>query len=275
MTIDVEDYYQVSAFESAVGYSKWEDFQSRVMANTYHILHALEDKGIKATFFILGWVAERYPKLIMEIDRRGHSIGCHSYSHRLVYRFSPDEFREDTLRAKNIIEAIIGKRIEGYRAPSYSITRNSLWALPILDELGFSYDSSIFPIYHDRYGIPDAPRFPYKISGTTLTEYPISTALIRGHRIPVTGGGYFRLLPYPFIRYALKRINEIEKKPFIFYLHPWELDPKQPRLKIKNFVSRFRHYINLSENSSKFARLLHDFHFQPINTAAPIFQESA
>lgn len=264
LTIDVEDYFHVSAFEHVVRQADWDKFESRVVNNCRRILTLLDAHGVKATFFVLGWVAEHYPDLVREIEQGGHEIACHSFYHRLVYDLTPDEFREDTLRAKNILEQITGKPVFGYRAPSYSITGKSLWAFDILEELGFTYDSSVFPIYHDRYGIPDAPRFPYMVPGHNLKEYPISTSMAYGLKVPVSGGGYFRLFPYNFIRWALRKVNREENQPFIFYLHPWEIDPEQPRVKTGSLVSKFRHYVNLSKTQKRFHNLLTDFSFCPI-----------
>lgn len=264
LTIDVEDYYQVSAFESVVQPEEWSGQESRVEGNTDKILQLLATQGIKATFFIVGWVAERYPQLVRDIVAGGHEIGCHSYLHRRVYTLSKEEFREDTRKAKAILEEVTNQPVFGYRAPTYSITQQSLWALDILQELGFRYDSSIFPIRHDMYGIPDAPRFPYKLPNHDMMEYPISTALFFGRKVPVSGGGYFRLFPYWFIKAALKRINKSEGHPFIFYLHPWEVDPGQPRYQHASALSRFRHYNNLHQTERRFERLLKDFTFGPI-----------
>ncbi len=264
LTIDVEDYFQVSAFGDIVTRDDWETFPSRVVPNTQKILKILDVNTIKATFFILGWTAEKHPDLVREISSRGHEIGCHSYYHRLIYDLTPDEFREDTRRAKDALEHITGKKVAGYRAPSYSITKKSLWALDILEELGFDYDSSIFPIYHDNYGIPDAPRFEYELPNHDMKEYPISTSHIMGCKIPVAGGGYFRLFPYWFTKMALKRINSLDKQPFIFYLHPWEFDPEQPRMQNAKRLSKFRHYNNLHKTIDRFSMLLHDFDFCPV-----------
>ncbi len=265
LTVDVEDYFQVSAFENIVGKNKWNNYTPRVEENTKRILDIFDSYNVKATFFILGWIAEKFPTLVKEIQRRGHELGCHSYWHRKIYQLTQDEFREDTIRAKTIIEDIAGVPVKGYRAPSYSITRKSLWALDILEELGFSYDSSIFPIHHDNYGIPDAPRFEYKLPNHTMMEYPLSTSLFFGQKIPVAGGGYFRLFPYWFMRMALKRINHKEKKPFIFYLHPWEVDPEQPRMTKAKLLSRFRHYNNLEKTTDRLIKLLQGFEFGPIS----------
>lgn len=285
LTIDVEDFYQVSAFESLVEKENWKSFASRVENNTRLILEILDREQVKGTFFILGWTAEQYPQIVKEISANGHEIGCHSYLHRLVYNLTPEQFYEDTKKSKDILEQITGEEVKGYRAPSYSITSNSLWALKILYDLGFTFDSSIFPIHHDRYGIPEAPRYPFTwdLSGDTpavcsltgtddlaqqtnqLIEYPISTSIFWGRKIPVSGGGYFRLFPYWFTRMALQKINTQEGKQFIFYLHPWEFDPDQPRFKQASFLSKFRHYLNLDKTTSRFNRLLNDFSFGPMH----------
>ena len=264
LTIDVEDYYQVAAFENIVETDSWGRYESRVVTNTKRILTYLERYQVKATFFIVGWIAENYPDLIRQLHAKGHEIGCHSYLHQKIYTLSPDEFREDTRKSKCILEDIIGAKVNGYRAPSYSITKRSLWALDILEELGFTYDSSIFPIMHDNYGIPDAPRFKYQLPGHQLTEYPPSTALICGQKVPVAGGGYFRLFPYWFTKMALRKINKKEGAPFVFYLHPWEFDPDQPYFPNASALSRFRHYNNLKKTASRFEKLLSDFAFRPI-----------
>lgn len=264
LTVDVEDYYQVSAFEEIIEVEDWDSMEHRVAMNTGTILELLQQHAVKATFFIVGWVAEKYPELVRAIQREGHEIGCHSYWHRKVYDLSPEEFRKDTLAAKNVLEKIAGKEVLGYRAPSYSITRKSLWALDILKDLGFSYDSSIFPIYHDTYGIHNAPRFEYQLQGLGMTEYPISTSIFAGYKVPIGGGGYFRLFPYWFTRMALRRINKIERKPFVFYIHPWEIDPDQPRISNARRLSKFRHYNNLSGTTKRFGNLLKEFEFKPL-----------
>ena len=269
LTIDVEDYFQVSAFEDVVRFGGWDAFESRVECNTEVILEVLSQHQIKATFFIVGWIAERYPHMVTKIADSGHQIGCHSYLHKKVYDLTPDEFRDDTMRAKEILEDILGHKVAGYRAPSYSITKKSLWAFDILEELGFEYDSSIFPIYHDVYGIPDAPRFRYKLPGQNLIEYPLSTVRLLGRNIPIAGGGYFRLFPYWFSKMGLKKINNSDKQPFIFYLHPWELDPKQPRMKNIRLFSKFRHYNNLNKTLVRLKSLLTDFDFGPIPSFSP------
>jgi polysaccharide deacetylase family protein (PEP-CTERM system associated) len=264
LTVDVEDYFQVAAFEKVISTDNWEQYECRVVANTSSILELFDAGRVKATFFIVGWIAERYPDLVLEIDRQGHEIGCHSYQHQKIYNLTPEQFREDTRRAKETLEQIIGKPVKGYRAPSYSITKKSLWALDILAELGFRYDSSIFPVYHDNYGIPDAPRFAYRLEKQDMMEYPISTVQFPGMNLPIAGGGYFRLFPYWFTRMALRRINRKEKQPFIFYFHPWEVDPEQPRIQGAGAKSRFRHYLNLDKTRNRLEHLLQDFKFGPI-----------
>ena len=264
LTIDVEDYFQVSAFEKLIHPSAWDGYVSRVERNTGKILALLEEYEVKGTFFIVGWTAERYPNMVREIVDRGHEIGCHSYLHQKIYDLNPEEFREDTKKAKNILEDITGRAVTGYRAPTYSITKKSLWALDILEELGFRWDSSIFPIFHDNYGIPDSPRFEYKLPENNLKEYPISTALLLGRKIPVAGGGYFRIFPYWFKKMALRSINKLEQKPFVFYLHPWEIDPDQPRIPHAGWKSRFRHYNNLEKTEDRLTLLLQHFQFGPI-----------
>ncbi|HLC40288.1 MAG TPA: XrtA system polysaccharide deacetylase, partial [Methylomirabilota bacterium] len=229
LSFDVEDYFHAHAFSGIVRFEEWPSLEERVVTNTRRLLDLLDKCQVSATFFTLGWVAERHPSLIREIARRGHEVGCHGYAHRLVYAMTPAEFRTDTARAKAAIEDAIGAPILGYRAPTFSITRESLWALEILYREGFRYDSSIFPIVHDRYGIPNAPRFPHKIAlpdGREIVEFPLSTSSVAGQRIPVAGGGYLRLIPYRLLRAALRRINVREGGPVIIYLHPWELDPE-------------------------------------------------
>lgn len=264
LTIDVEEHFQVAAFEDVVSPKDWEIHESRVVKNTNLILDLLEKHKTKATFFIVGWTAERHPDMVREIASQGHDIGCHSYMHKKIYDLTPDEFRKDTAKAKAILEQITGKKIFGYRAPSYSITKKSLWALDILNELGFEYDSSIFPILHDNYGIPDAPRFKYQHSNLNLTEYPISTAKVLGRNVPVAGGGYFRLFPYWLTKKLLHSINQEEKQPFIFYLHPWEVDPDQPRMNEARLLSKFRHYNNLNKTRLRLDKLLSEFAFGPL-----------
>ena len=269
LTIDLEDYFQVEAFASRINYNDWDNYPCHIEKNTKKILDILDFYQVKATFFCLGWIAKRYPLLIKTIAQKGHEIASHGYAHKPIYKQSPKEFREDIKRTKNILEDIIGKPVFGYRAPTYSITQKTLWALEILAEEGYKYDSSIFPIKHDLYGIPNAPRFPFVITFQrsnvqTFFEFPLTTLRILNINIPIAGGGYFRLFPYVFIKNALKYINIKEKKPFIFYLHPWELDPNQPRINHIPWRSRFRHYVNLHKTEKKLKKLLSDFKFNTV-----------
>lgn len=262
LTVDVEDYFQVSAFANSIDQKEWDDHPLRVENNTHRLLDLFDEGKLKATFFILGWVAERKKELVLEIARRGHEVACHGYSHQLVYNQTPDVFREETVRAKNILEDIIQQQVRGYRAASYSITEKSQWALDILAESGFVYDSSIFPVRHDRYGMPDTPEHPYRLktpAGNSIIEFPLSTAKIINYRLPVAGGGYFRLYPYWLSRMGLRQINR-KQKPFIFYLHPWEIDPDQPKI-AASWFSRFRHYNNLDKCESRLRNLTADFEF--------------
>ena len=266
LSIDVEDYYHVSAFESVVRFEDWHRHESRVEKNTHRILELLDPYGVNATFFVLGWVAERYPGLVREISARGHEVASHGYSHQRIYRQSVSQFREETKRSKKALEDIIGKRVNGYRAASYSITQKSLWALDILREEGFIYDSSIFPVYHDLYGIPGSERFCHVLKGSEgrgLVEMPLSTLNLAGVNIPVAGGGYLRLFPYSFIQWAINRLNKKEGQPAVIYLHPWEFDPDQPRIKA-SFLSRFRQYLNLRTTEKKFMKLVNNFTFGTI-----------
>ena len=267
MTIDVEDYFHVSAFDGVVPRGRWEGLESRVCANTERLLEIFSDYEIEATFFVLGWVAERFPHLVRRIALSGHEVASHGYGHRLIYDQTPRAFREDIHRAKELLESAGGSLVRGYRAPSYSVTPRSLWALDILIEEGYQYDSSIFPIRHDRYGIPLSPRHPYLLrrAAGTLLEAPASTTTLGPLNLPVAGGGYFRILPYAWTRWGIGRINHHERRPAIFYLHPWEIDPDQPRLRT-GVVSRFRHYRNLGSTERRLRRLLGDFRFGPMSS---------
>ena len=266
MTIDVEDYFHVTAFEGIAPRHHWDDFESRVCRNTDRLLEIFAEARTRATFFVLGWVAERHPSLVRRIAEGGHELACHSYAHRLVYDLTERAFRDDLRRARAVIEDAAGVRVVGYRAPTYSITPRSLWALDILIEEGFRYDASIFPIHHDRYGIPISPRRPYTIRRAvgTIVEVPGSTVRVGPLNLPVGGGGYFRLLPYEWTQRGIDRLNRRERRPAVFYLHPWEIDPDQPRLPL-GAVARFRHYRNLAETEGRLRRLLADFTFGTID----------
>ena len=339
LTIDVEDYFQVHAFSRVIRYEDWGNYECRIERNVDRILAILNEatqnsnfktqnlkevnslthdlnnsltQKVHGTFFVLGWLAERYPDLIRRIKDEGHEIACHGYAHKLIYHQSKEEFREDIRRAKGILEDIIGSEVIGYRAPSYSITNKSRWAFEVLIEEGFKYDSSIFPIHHDFYGFPSAPRFPFIISlngdsnfefsmlnfeseenknsklemNNLLThslinqmsnnsslitqklkfiiEFPLSTVRFVNMNLPISGGGYFRLLPYRVIELGLMRTNRKERKPFIFYFHPWELDMNQPRIKTASPLSKFRHYVNLGRTEDRLKRLLREFAFSTV-----------
>jgi polysaccharide deacetylase family protein (PEP-CTERM system associated) len=265
-TVDVEDYFHVSAFERVAPRADWESFPQRVEANTLRLLDLLADHATRATFFVLGWVGERHPALVRRIAKAGHEIACHSYWHRLVYHLTPDEFRADTRRARDVLEDALGAPIAAYRAPSWSITRKSLWALDILAELGFRVDSSIFPIHHDRYGIPNAPVDPYPLrmpSGATLWEFPPSIARLGPINVPIAGGGYFRLYPVSWTTASLRRLERAGRRG-LFYIHPWEIDPDQPRLSA-GLLTRWRHYLNLTTTAAKLDALLRQLRFDRLD----------
>jgi len=267
LTIDVEDYFHVQAFADVISSAHWDEYPVRVERNTFRLLEILGRRNVKATFFILGWVADRCPALVRAIVDSGHEIGSHGYGHRMLTRGSQANFREDLIRAKSTIEDQTGSRVTCFRAPSYSITSKTLWALEILAEFGFEYDSSIFPIRHDYYGIPNAPRFPHYWSlqsGARLLEFPPSTVQIFGINVPIAGGGYLRLLPYKVTAWAIRRLNQKEDQPAMVYLHPWEIDPDQPRL-VASWSSRFRQYQNLQTTEKKLTRLLDDFSWAPMS----------
>ena len=264
ISVDVEDYFQAEAFSDVVPREAWDRYPSRVVANTQRLLQLLAAQNMHATFFVLGWVAERHPALVREIAAAGHELACHSYWHRLIFKLDPITFKEDTARAKHAIEQAAGQPVFGYRAPTYSITARSLWALEVLAEQGFRYDSSIFPIRHDTYGIPDAPRFPFRISTASgaLVEYPLTTfrlRLWRDHNLPVGGGGYLRILPSWYTRLGLRKARE-EDLPVIIYVHPWEIDPEQPRI-AGRLRSRLRHYTNLRNTYGRLAGMLEESEF--------------
>jgi len=265
ITIDLEDYYQVSAFANEVVVDQWDSFSSRIEKNTTRLLSILADGRTQATFFTLGWVAKTYPKLVKQIADQQHEVACHSNVHRSIFAMTTNEFRQDTLQAKQLLEDIIGAPVRGYRAPSFSITRSSLWAFEILAELGFSYDSSVFPIKHPNYGWPRAPRFPFKINTScgSITEFPMPTLELGTARAPIGGGAYLRLLPYWYTRWAIHHINNSEHASACLYLHPWELDPDQPRM-AGNLSARLRHYLGLRSTELKFRRLLSDFEARPL-----------
>jgi len=267
-TIDVEDYFQVEGLASAVDRRSWDGFRTRVGGSTALLLDMLAQHKVRATFFVLGWVARKHPEIVRRIAASGHEVASHGMSHRLIYTQSPAEFQQETRDAKALLEDLAQRPVAGYRAATYSITRRSLWALDILCEEGFRYDSSIFPMRHDRYGIPDAEQTPHVLTtpgGARLVEFPISVLRYGGAKIPVAGGGYFRLFPYRFTRWALRKLNS-QQQEFVFYVHPWEVDPEQPRIEDAAALSRFRHYLNLDRCAERLDRLLGDFEFDTMHS---------
>lgn len=264
MTVDVEDYFQVSAFEKTIHRDQWDSLPLRVENNTYKILELFEQKKIRATFFTLGWVAERCPNLIKDIVSQGHELANHGYSHKRATQMTREEFREDIAKAKTILEDLSSNAVLGYRAPSYSIDETNPWAHDEILETGHRYSSSIVPIHHDLYGIPDAPRFMYQCENG-LIEIPITTARVFEKNLPCGGGGYFRMLPYWLFRRGVKRVNQKDQQSAIFYFHPWEIDPEQPRQTDIDLKTRVRHYLNLGGNYNKITTLLDDFNWDRVD----------
>ena len=260
MTVDVEDYFQVSAFEPYISREKWDSLPHRVELNTERVLDLFGNYGIKATFFVLGWVAERYPRLIKRIVHEGHEIASHGFSHIRATQQTPTEFFDDVYRTKVLLEDLASAPVRGYRAASYSIGSCNLWALAELERAGYKYSSSIYPIRHDIYGMPEAPRFAfYPNTAQSLLEIPVTTVELIDQKLPCGGGGYFRLLPYSASRWALRRVNTRDAQPCVFYFHPWELDTQQPRQVGLDIKTRVRHYLNLSRMERRLVRLLQDF----------------
>lgn len=259
MTVDVEDYFQVSAFEKNVDRDSWESTPTRVEANMDRILELFDDKGVKATFFTLGWVAERHPGIVKNIVAGGHELASHGWQHTRVNLQTPEEFREDVRRTKRALEDMGGVPVCGYRAASYSIGAGNLWAHDVLADEGYSYSSSIAPIRHDLYGMPNAPRFAFRSADDRLTEIPVSTVRVMGKNVNCGGGGWFRLFPYGFSKWALGSINQRDGRSAHFYFHPWEIDPKQPRVPGASAKTRLRHYLNLEQMENRLKRLLGDF----------------
>jgi len=266
LTFDIEDYYQVEAFKEFIGFEEWPRYASRVVVNTKKIADILDERNIKATFFILGWIAERFPDMVKRLADNGHEIATHGYAHQMVYKQTKAAFEEDLVKSIEILENISGKKVIGYRAPTYSIIEDSFWAFDILIRHHLLYDSSIFPIMHDRYGVPNGERFPYTIEREdrqTIIEFPLSTLRLWKWNFPIAGGGYLRLFPYWFLKRSLQWINK-QEQPGIIYLHPWELDPEQPRIHNIPAITRFRHYLNLHSTATKLRNLIRDFEFAPV-----------
>jgi polysaccharide deacetylase family protein (PEP-CTERM system associated) len=260
MTIDVEDYFQVSAFAPHISRDSWPTLACRVEANIDRILALLHAQNIKATFFTLGWIAERYPDMVRRIANAGHEIASHGYGHLRASDQSAEEFKDDVSRSKALLEYISGQEIKGYRAPSFSIGTRNLWAFDVLLEAGYRYSSSIYPIQHDHYGMPDAPRFAFYPKGENgLLELPVTTVRLMNRNLPAGGGGYFRFFPYAMSRWLVQRVNNRDQQSAIFYFHPWEIDPDQPRQKDVGLKTRFRHYVNLDRMESRLKALTQDF----------------
>lgn len=275
MTVDVEDYFQASAFDRVVSRASWLERESRVVANTHQLLEFFQRHQVRATFFILGWVAQHFPSLVRDIAAGGHELGSHGFHHQLIYTLTPEQFRDDVRRAKATIEDAGGCAVRGYRAPSFSIVRSSLWALDVLIEEGHAYDASIFPIHHDRYGIPEAPRTVHVIKrgAGEIVEIPASTVRVGRWNVPIAGGGYFRLMPYAFTRWGTRRLNAAGV-PLVFYIHPWEIDTAQPRLQAPRLTA-VRHYVNLHDTLNRLERLVNDFAFDTIAATLDVAVEAA
>jgi polysaccharide deacetylase family protein (PEP-CTERM system associated) len=264
LSIDVEDYFQVSAFAPVIDRARWDDMPCRVERNVERLLAILAERRCRATFFTLGWIAERYPELVRRIAQEGHEIASHGYGHLRANEQSPVEFLLDIRRAKVLLEDLIGTEVRGYRAPSFSVTESNPWAFDCMAAAGYRYSSSVYPIKHDHYGMPDAPRFPYQ-ARSGLIEIPLATTRLFGRNLPAGGGGYFRLLPYELTRWAISRINAVDRRAAVFYLHPWEIDPEQPRVARASLKSRLRHYVNLHRTESRLSRLLGDFRWDRVD----------
>ena len=258
LTIDVEDYFQVSAFAPYIARDHWETRDCRVERNVERILQMLDDHGTKATFFTLGWIAERYPRVVRRIVEQGHELASHGYGHERASDLTEAAFFSDIDSAKKILEDLSGFSVTGYRAPSFSIGAGNLWAFDCLERAGYRYSSSIYPIRHDHYGMPDAPRFAHRVRGA-LVEVPVTTARLLNRNWPASGGGYFRLMPYALSSWLLRQVNQNDGQPVIFYFHPWEIDVDQPRVEGINAKTRFRHYVNLHRTEARIRRLLGDF----------------
>ena len=265
LTVDVEDYFQVSAFDGVVSRAEWDALPSRVVPNTERVLELFDRAGVRATFFVLGWVAERFPALVRRIASAGHEVASHGYHHQLLYVLTPQQFRDDVRRAKRALENATGQAVLGFRAPSFSVIKSTMWALDVLVDEGHRYDASIFPIHHDRYGVPDAPRHAHVLqrTGGTLVEMPASTIRLGRVNLPIAGGGYFRLLPYSWTKWGIQRVNRTERQPVVFYMHPWEVDPDQPRFAV-GMGTRVRHYAGLNRAAERLTRLLRDFRFDSL-----------
>jgi polysaccharide deacetylase family protein (PEP-CTERM system associated) len=283
LTVDVEDYFQVAAFETNIRRDQWASIPCRVEDNTNRVLDLFAEKRVKGTFFVLGWIAERHPRLVRRIVAEGHELASHGYDHTRIHQFDRGQLREDLLRTKGLLEQIGGTTVIGYRAPSYSIGERNLWALDVVQDTGHLYSSSIYPIKHDLYGMPDAPRFPFRLRPDGILEIPVTTLRLGERNLPCGGGGYFRLLPYQLYRWAMRRVNDSDGRPGMFYFHPWEVDTDQPRVAGASLRSRFRHYVNLHAMEGRLKRLLGDFRWGRMDevfavrsaTQAPVFRHAS
>ncbi|MCS7101001.1 MAG: DUF3473 domain-containing protein [Burkholderiaceae bacterium] len=266
LTIDVEDYFQVWALSPYIDRARWEQMPCRVERNVERLLQMLQEHRARATFFTLGWIAQRYPGVVRSIVAAGHELASHGYAHLRANEQSPAEFKADIERAKAVLEDVAGVPVRGYRAPSFSIGKGNLWAFDAIAAAGYRYSSSVYPVRHDHYGIPDAPRTPHRLDNG-LIEIPVTTAVVFGRNVPAGGGGYFRLLPYRVSRWLIRQVNERERRPAIFYMHPWEIDPAQPRVARVGLKTRFRHYVNLHRTEARLKRLLSDFRWDTVTSA--------
>jgi polysaccharide deacetylase family protein (PEP-CTERM system associated) len=268
LSVDVEDWFQVGAFETVIERGQWDSLECRVERNTEAVLDLFDRAGVKATFFTLGWIAERYPKLIGQIADAGHEVASHGWDHKRVFTMTPPDFAADLMRARKMLEDVAGAAVTGYRAPSFSIDKRTPWAHEALSEAGYAYSSSVAPVIHDHYGWPDAPRFAFKpVSGADLVELPVTTAKFAGRTLAAGGGGFFRLLPYAFSRWAIRQVNAAGQ-PAIIYFHPWEVDPDQPRVANAPLKSKIRHYTNLSAMTAKLSRLVGEFEWARVDEIA-------
>lgn len=269
LSVDVEDWFQVGAFENVIARGEWDAIKTRVEDNVYRVIDLFAEADVKATFFTLGWVAKRHPDMIRRIADAGHELASHGYDHARVFTFTRSEFAEDIRKARDIIEDCSGVRVTGYRAPSFSIDQRTPWAFAELAEQGYAYSSSVAPVVHDHYGWPEAPRFAFKpLPWSSLVELPVTTAILGGRRVAAGGGGFFRVLPYGFSRWAIRQVNRTEGRPAVFYFHPWEVDPDQPRVDHAPLRSRFRHYTGLAKMADKLRGLVGDFRWGRMDVIA-------
>ena len=269
LSVDVEDWFQVGAFENVIERDQWPSLDDRVERNVRAILELFAAAGAKATFFTLGWVAQRHTGLLREIADMGHEIASHGWDHRRVFTLSPAEFAEDIRKAREVLEDASGQQVTGYRAPSFSIDKRNPWAFEVLAEQGYAYSSSVAPVAHDHYGWAEAPRFAFRpLADAPLIELPVTTAMLGGRRVAAGGGGFFRVLPYAFSRWAIRQVNREEGRPAVFYFHPWEIDPGQPRVAGAPLRSRFRHYTNLDKMAGKLSQLVDEFAWGRVDLVA-------